>query len=122
MPRTIHFMESHDRGSITEMLEWMRKALRPPGKRWIDSRNQTWAIKEWATFVAMLACFASLLPLGRIFLGMRFFRSVGGAPTGNYACSVKSYLKFSAINGVLMWLYLPLDLCSLRRACVSGSH
>ena len=57
---------------------------------------------------SLLACFASLLPLGRIFLGMRFFRSVGGAPTGKYACSVKSYLKFSAINGVLMWLYLPL--------------
>ena len=30
VPRTIHFMESHDRGSISEMLEWMRKALRPP--------------------------------------------------------------------------------------------
>ena len=108
VPRTIHFMESHDRGSISEMLEWMRKALRPPEQLWIDSKNQTWAIKEWATLIAMFACFASLLPLGRIFLGMRFFKTLEGAPTGKYACSVKSYLKFSTINGVLMWLYLPL--------------
>ena len=108
VPRTIHFMESHDRGSISEMLEWMRKALRPPDQLWIDSTNQRWAIKEWATLLAMLACFASLLPLGRILLGMEFFKSLWGTPTGNYSCSVKSYLKFSAINGVLMWLYLPL--------------
>jgi hypothetical protein len=108
VPRTIHFMESHHRGSISEMLEWMRKALHPPEQLWIDSKNQTWPIKEWATLIAMLACFASLLPLGRIFLGMKFFRAVEGAPAGNYSCSVKAYLKFSAINGLLMWLYLPL--------------
>jgi pimeloyl-ACP methyl ester carboxylesterase len=108
VPRTIHFMESHDRGGISEMLEWMKKALHPPEQLWIDSKNQTWAIKEWATLIAMLACFASLLPLGRIFLGMRFFKALEAAPTGKYACSVKSYLRFSGINGVLMWLYLPL--------------
>ena len=108
VPRTVHFMESHDRGSISEMLEWMRKALRPQENLWIDSMNQTWAIKEWATLIAMLACFASLLPLGRIFLGMKFFKAPERAPTGKYACSVKSYLKFSGINGLLMWLYLPL--------------
>jgi len=90
------------------MLEWMRKALGPPEQLWIDSKIQTWPIKEWATLIAMLACFASLLPLGRIFLGMKFFRTLEGAPTGRYACSVKSYLKFSAINGVLMWMYIPL--------------
>jgi hypothetical protein len=108
VPRTIHFMESHDLGGIGEMLEWMRKALRPSDKLWIDAKDQTWAIKEWATLVAMLACFASLLPLGRIFLGMKFFNPIQGAPTGKYACSIRSYLKFSGINGLLMWLYLPL--------------
>ncbi len=108
VPWTIHFMESHHRGSISEMLEWMKKALRPPEQLWIDSKNQTWSIKEWATLIAMFACFASLLPLGRIFLGMKFFKILEGAPTGNYSCTVKSYLKFSAINGVLMGLYLPL--------------
>jgi hypothetical protein len=108
VPRTIHFMESHDRGGISEMLEWMKKALRPPEQLWIDSTSQTWPIKEWATLMAMLACFASLLPLGRIFLGMRFFRPLEAGPTGNYSCSTKSYLKYSTINGVLMWLYLPL--------------
>ena len=108
VPRTIHFMESHDRGGIGEMIEWMRKALRPSDKLWIDAKDQTWAIKEWATLVAMLACFASLMPLGRIFLGMKFFNPIQGAPTGKYACSIRSYLKFSGINGLLMWLYLPL--------------
>lgn len=108
VPRTIHFMESHDRGSISEMTEWMRKALRPPAQMWIESKNQTWMIKEWATLVAMLACFASLLPLGHILLGMGFFKAIQGAPTGRYACSVKSYLAAGAINGLLMWLYLPL--------------
>ena len=110
VPRTIHFMESHDRGGIAEMLEWMKRALRPPEQLWIDSKNQTWAVKEWATLAAMLACFASLLPLGRIFLGMKFFNSIQGAPSGTYACSTRSYLKFSTINAVLMWLYLPLIL------------
>jgi len=33
---------------------------------------------------------------------MRFFKVLEGAPAGNYSCSVKSYLKFSAINGLLM--------------------
>jgi hypothetical protein len=108
VPRTIHFMESHHRGSISEMLEWMRKTLGPPEHLWIDSGNQTWPIKERATLIAMFACFASLLPLGRMFLGMKFFKILDGAPTGNYSCSVKAYLKFSAINGLLMWLYLPL--------------
>jgi len=108
MPRTIHFMESHDRSGISEMLEWMRKALGPPDQLWIDSKSQIWPVKEWATLMAMLACFASLLPLGRMFLGMKFFKTLEGAPTGGYFCSVTSYLKFSAINGLLMWLYLPL--------------
>jgi pimeloyl-ACP methyl ester carboxylesterase len=108
MPRTIHFMESHDRSGISEMLEWMRKALGPPDQLWIDSKSQIWPVKEWATLMAMLACFASLLPLGRMFLGMKFFKTLEGDPTGGYFCSVKSYLKFSAINGLLMWLYLPL--------------
>ncbi len=108
VPRTIHFMESHDRGGIGEMIEWMRKALRPSDKLWIDAKDQTWAIKEWATLLAMLACFASLMPLGRIFLGMNFFNPIQGAPTGKYACSIRSYLKFSGINGLLLWLYLPL--------------
>jgi dienelactone hydrolase len=108
VPRTLHFMESHDRGSVAELVQWMRSALRPPERWWIDPANQTWAVKEWATLIAMFACFASLLPLGRIFLGMKFFKALEGAPAGNYSCATKSYLKFGAINGLLMWLYLPL--------------
>jgi hypothetical protein len=62
----------------------------------------------------MLAGLASILPLGLMLLRTRFFSSLRGpglgspALAGAYACSRKSYLKFVAINGILMWLYLPL--------------
>ena len=114
VPRTIHIQESHSRAAIAEALEWMRDALRPPEQHWIDPHRQIWPIKEWATLVAMLAGFASILPLGLALLRTRFFGPlrgpVSGSPAlaGAYACSGKSYLKFVAINGILMWLYLPL--------------
>lgn len=63
-----------------------------------------WPIKEWATLIAMLAGLASFLPLGLVLLQTEFFRSVP-EPVGAYF-SVKSYFKFVAINGILMWLYL----------------
>jgi dienelactone hydrolase len=110
VPRTIHIQESHSHAAIAEALEWMKKALHPPHKYWIDPNRQTWQIKEWATLVAMLACFASLLPLGLMLLRTRFFSPVQGPVSGAYACSGKSYFKFVGINGLLMWLFLPLIL------------
>ena len=91
-----------------EAVEWMKLALDPPKEYWIPAARQIWPIKEWATLVAMLACFASLLPLGLILLRTKFFGSLAVPIPGNYACTWKSYLKISALNGLLMWLYLPL--------------
>jgi len=108
VPRTIHIQESHNSKAISEALEWMRKALRPQDKYWIDSNCQTWALKEWATLAAMLACLASLLPLGLILLRTRFFAPLRGPVSSRYACSGKSYFRLAGINGLLMWLYLPL--------------
>jgi len=48
---------------------------------------------------ARMLCFA--IALGRIFLGMKFFRTSRGCSHRKIRLFVKSYLKFSAINGVL---------------------
>jgi pimeloyl-ACP methyl ester carboxylesterase len=108
VPRAIHIQESHNRAAIAEALTWMKSALGPDQQDWIDPHNQTWMVKEWATLVAMLAGFAALLPLGLILLCTELFRSLRGPVSGEYACSSGSYFKFAAINGILMWLYLPL--------------
>ncbi|MCP4668781.1 MAG: hypothetical protein GY849_20770 [Deltaproteobacteria bacterium] len=55
----------------------------------------------------MIACLASLLPLGLMLLRTRFFAPLRGPVSKGYACSGKSYFKFAGINGLLMWLYLP---------------
>ncbi|MCP4667179.1 MAG: hypothetical protein GY849_12520, partial [Deltaproteobacteria bacterium] len=91
MPGTIHIQESHDSKAISEALEWMRKALLPSDQYWIDSHCQTWATKEWATLAAMIACLASLLPLGLMLLRTRFFAPLRGPVSKGYACSGKSY-------------------------------
>ena len=110
VPRIIHFMESHDRGSIAEMLQWMKSALHPPEELWVDPKDQIWPMKEWATLVVMLACFASLMPLGSALLRTRFFSSIQGAPAGEYTSSIRSFLTGAGVNALLMWLYLPLLL------------
>jgi len=108
VPAAIHIQESHNRGCVAEALEWMQSALRPDERLWIDSHSQIWPIKEWATLVAMLASFASLMPLGLMLLRTPPFSALQGPASGEYACSRSAYLKFAALNGLLMWLYLPL--------------
>ena len=108
MPRTIHIQESHSRAAVAAAVEWMKNALGSPEESWIDPNSQIWPIKEWATLVAMLAGLASILPLGLMVLRAPFFRSLQGPVRGTYACSRNSYLRFAGLNGVLMWLYLPL--------------
>jgi hypothetical protein len=109
VPRAIHIQESHNRAAIAEALTWMKSALEPGEQDWIDPHNQTWMVKEWATLVAMLAGLAALLPLGLILLRTELFRLLRGpVGGGGYACSSGSYFKFTVINGILMWLYLPL--------------
>jgi pimeloyl-ACP methyl ester carboxylesterase len=108
VPRTIHIQESHSREAIAEALSWMRGALHPAEQDWIDPQSQIWPVKEWATLIAMLAGLASVLPLGLLLLRTEFFSSIRGPVAGEYACVGRSYFKFVTINGILMWLYLPL--------------
>jgi dienelactone hydrolase len=108
VPPSIHIQVSHGNAPIAEAVEWMAQALNPPEAQWIDAKSQVWHIKEWATLIAMLAGLAAIMPLGLMLLRTRFFRSLQGPVTGAYACSGRACLKLALINGLLMWLYLPL--------------
>lgn len=108
IPPITHIRESHDRQSIAEALNWMRLALGPDPRRWIDPQKQIWPIKESATLLALIAGLAALLPLGALLLHTRFFQPLRGAVPPAYYCTWKSYFKFAALNGFLQWLYLPL--------------
>jgi hypothetical protein len=105
---TVHLLESHSREGIAAAVTWMRSALAPDNSYWVDAGNQIWEIKEWATLVAMLAGIASLLPLGLLLLRTRFFASLQGQASEAYACTRREFYKHASLNGLLMWLYLPL--------------
>ena len=104
----IHLLESHSREGVASAVAWMRDALVPPPASWIDANSQIWEIKEWATLVAMLAGIFSVIPFGLILLQTKFFASLQGTVSEIYACSPKEFWKHATINGLLMWLYLPL--------------
>jgi hypothetical protein len=108
MPRSIHIQESHHEGAIAEAVTWIRESLQPAQAYWIEAHSQIWQIKEAATLVAMLAGFAALLPLGLLLLRTRLFSPLQGPVAGEYACTNREYFKYASINGLLMWLYLPL--------------
>jgi dienelactone hydrolase len=110
LPRITHVQESHHHASIAETVEWMQEALRPDESLWIDKNRQIWVIKEVSTLMAMLACFASILPLGLMLLRLNFFRPIRRAVSKVDGSSFKSYFKIVTINGILLWLYLPLIL------------
>jgi dienelactone hydrolase len=110
VPPITHVHESHHQGAIAETLVWFKAALTPPERYWIDPHQQIWPLKEFSTLVAMLAGFALLLPLGFLLLGTKAFRSLVENPADGYACSLRDYRKYVTINGVLLWLYLPLIL------------
>jgi dienelactone hydrolase len=107
VPRVIHIQESHNRRGVAEAVVWMSNALQPDETYWVNSRHQIWEIKEWATLVAMVAGLYSILPLGLMLLRTRFFGAVRGSE-GTYACTTGAYIKHVIVNGLLMWLYLPL--------------
>ena len=116
VPRAIHIQESHSTATVAEALEWMRDALNPPQELWIDAGSQIWHVKEWATLVAMIAGFALVLPLGLMLLRLPYFQTLqvpagkSSAGADAYTCSGRACLKLATINGLLMWLYLPLIL------------
>jgi dienelactone hydrolase len=108
VPGVTHIQESHNRAAIAEALSWMKTALQPDEKAWIDPYRQIWPVKEWATLVAMLAGLASILPLGAMLLKLSFFSGIPRPIASTYTCSAKSFFKIAGLNAVLMWLYLPL--------------
>lgn len=108
MPNITHLHQSHSSAAVAQALEWMKRALKPAKENWIASNQQVWQIKEWSTLVAMLACFASLGPLGVMLLRTSFFSPLQSPVSGNYACTGEAYIKPVVLNGVLMWLYFPL--------------
>ena len=110
VPRITHVHESHSAETIAETAEWLRNALNPPKTKWIDARNQTWKIKELATLAAMLAGFASLFPLALILIRLPFFASIRRVRQDRYECSMRDYALYASVNGIFMWLYLPLIL------------
>jgi dienelactone hydrolase len=108
MPPLTHVQESHNRAPIAEAVDWMKMALNPSPKYQIEKDHQIWPIKEWATLTAMLSCFASLLFLGALLLRLKFFEGLRGSPGPAYWSAGRSYLKIAGLNGILMFLYLPL--------------
>jgi len=106
--RAIHIQESHSQDCVTEAVMWVQQALEPDPALWVDADRQIWPAKEWATLVAMVAGLAALLPLGLMLLRLPLFRSLQGPAGGAYVCTGSACLKAVAINGLLMWLYLPL--------------
>ncbi len=108
IPPVTHVQESHNRAAIAEALTWMKMALHPSEKAWIDPRKQIWPVKEWATLAAMLAGLASILPLGAMLLKPSFFSGIPRSISSATTCSAKTFFKIAGLNAVLMWLYLPL--------------
>ncbi|HDP80398.1 MAG TPA: hypothetical protein ENN21_06100 [Spirochaetes bacterium] len=110
VPPIIHIRESHHIGSIAETVLWLKSALSPPEKLWIDPSSQIWQVKEWMTLLAMAAALAMLLPLGAFLMGLPLFAGLRDEGGARYESTTGEFLKFSSINGALLWLYLPLIL------------
>ena len=110
MPPVIHILESHNHAAIAEATSWMRAALQPDEALWIAPEKQTWALKEYATLIAMLACLGVILPLSALLVELPYFEPLRGTPSNRVAASGRQYLKHAIINGLLSWLYLPLIL------------
>lgn len=108
VPNAVHVQEAHHHGAIAETLVWLRQALNPPDDLWLPADDQIWPLKEGATLIAMLACFAALLPLTGLLLRIPSFADLRATPSPRYACPRRSAWRYATVNGALMWLYLPL--------------
>ncbi|MCP4578534.1 MAG: hypothetical protein GY846_19845, partial [Deltaproteobacteria bacterium] len=93
---------------IAEAVTWLRQSLNPPTDMWMDPGDQSWQLKEAMTLVAMLGCFFCIMPLSLLFLKSRFFSPLQRTTGFQFSASTREYVKGATINGVLMWLYLPL--------------
>jgi hypothetical protein len=108
MPRISHLQTTHNRTAVAEALDWIKATLMPPPTDWIPSNQQIWPIKEWSTLVSMMACLASLLPLGLMLLRTSFFQSLQHPVSETHAVTGKACWKPVILNAVLMWLYFPI--------------
>ena len=106
--RISHIQETHNEFCIAETLKWMKNALDPPKELWIDPYEQVWHVKEAMTLFAMVACFISIMPIGFLLLQTTFFSQLQKKESFIYSCTTRQYFKYATINGILMWLYLPL--------------
>jgi dienelactone hydrolase len=111
VPHAIHIQVSHSKQAIAETVDWMRQALNPPEDLWIDPNDQIWPIKEWATLAALVFGLAVALPLGLLLLNLDMFYPIRTPIPETYSASPRFYFKGATINGLLMWLYLPLIFC-----------
>lgn len=110
VPPISHVHESHSSEAIAETVEWLRQSLRPDPSLWVDAKSQVWLVKELATLLAMCAAFALLFPLGALLLKAPFFRPLENRVTWRHAAGTADYLKYASVNGLLLWLYIPLIL------------
>ncbi len=108
MPRITHIQESHCSACIAEAVLWLKQSLNPPADSWIEASDQTWPVKEAMTLLAMLGCFFSMMPLVLLLLKTGFFSSLKRTRSFHFAATRQQYLKGATVNGILMWLYLPL--------------
>jgi len=106
----IHIKESHSQEGVAAAVAWMREALEPDPALWVDPESQIWEIKEYATLVAMFAGLFSVMPLGSLLIETKTFRELKGKVTDIYTCPSKEVWRHATINGVLIWLYLPIIL------------
>jgi pimeloyl-ACP methyl ester carboxylesterase len=106
----IHIKESHSQEGVAAAVTWMREALKPNPGVWVDAESQIWEIKEYATLVAMFAGLFSVMPLGSILIETKTFSILKGKVPDTYTCPPKEVWKHAGINGVLIWLYLPIIL------------
>jgi hypothetical protein len=110
VPNVIHVGEPHSEAVVGEVLDWIARAVPGSARVALAADDQIWPLKEWATLVAMLAGLWSLLPLGLLLLSIPAFAPLRGAPSAPLSASRGELVKLGAVNGLLMWLYLPCAL------------
>lgn len=116
IPSATHLQVPHSKAPISASLEWMKQALTPDEGHWMDPMDQIWPIKEGATLLFLIAGLFSAMPLGLLLLRIPFFSSITQEVSYRYVCDRKGYLRATVVNGLLMWLYIPLS------AVIVGFH
>lgn len=76
---TNHRLLTHNGDAIADTLNWIAKSTSTSLS--IDANNQTFMVKEWLVFFAMLSSIASVVAMVMMFKGVKFFAPVfSGVP------------------------------------------